>query len=224
MHRVVRALGFTPQKPERRAKQQDPKAVEAFREEVWPALGKGRRRGRTLVVIDETGLMMQPTYRRTWAPAGETPIIVPSAKHDRWSVIGALTISPERRRLGLYFLGFDHNITGDDCESFIWSLHQHLRKPLLVVVWDGLSGHRTAARRFVDEPHRAVFQRLPPYAPQLNPVEWLWSHTKFGRMANFCPDSFEHLGDRVASTLLDTRSEHELLRSFFQGANLSLHY
>ena len=167
--------------------------------------------------------MMQPIIRRTWAPAGETPTLVPCAKHDRWSVIGAITVAPERHRMGLYFQGFDHNIRGEDCELFVWALHQQLRRPLLVV-WDGLNAHKTAANRFAREPHRAIFERLPAYAPQLNPVEWLWSHTKYAQLANYCPDTFDELGQRAAEGLRATRRRPDILRGFFAGAGLTLDF
>lgn len=184
---------------------------------------RARDEGRTLVLIDESGFMLQPTVRRTWAPSGQTPLLVPSSKHDRWSLITALTVSPDRQRLGLYFQGFAENITGEHCELFVWSIHQHIRRPLLVV-WDGLSAHKTAANRLHDQPERIVFERFPAYAPQLNPVEYLWGHTKHGKMANFCPLDFAELGDRVARTLLDTRREQQLLRSFFDHADLTLDF
>lgn len=95
--------------------------------------------------------MLQPTVRRTWAPSGQTPLLVPSGKHDRWSIITALTVSPDRQCLGLYFRGFAENITGEHCELFVWAIHQQVRRPLLVV-WDGLSAHTTAANALQDCP------------------------------------------------------------------------
>jgi transposase len=167
--------------------------------------------------------MLQPTVRRTWAPSGQTPLLVPSAKHDRWSIITALTVSPDRQRLGLYFQGFAENITGEHCELFVWAIHQQVRRPLLVV-WDGLSAHATAANALQDRGDRILFERLPAYSPQLNPVEFVWSHTKHGKMANFCPLDFAQLGDRVSDTLLETRREQRLLRSFFDHAALTLEF
>lgn len=181
-----------------------------------------KEEGRTLVVIDESGFMLQPVLRQTWAARGLTPEVVPSAEHDRWSVITALTVSPERQRLGLYFQGFRRNICGVDCELFVWAL-QHLRRPL-TVIWDGLSAHKTAANSLRDAGAKVVFHRFPPYAPQLNPVEFVWAHAKHGRLANVCPlDSF-HLGEAVKDTLLETRRHQTLLRSFFLSANLTLDF
>ena len=179
--------------------------------------------GRTLVLIDESGFMMQPVVRRTWAAQGLTPELVPSASHARWSVITALTVSPERQRIGLYFQGFQRNICGDDCELFVWSLHRQLRRPLLVL-WDGLSAHKTAANSLRDLSKEIVFERFPPYSPQLNPVEFVWAYAKHGRMANFCPLDFAQLGQAVATTLLETRRHQTILRSFFARADLPLDF
>jgi transposase len=172
-------------------------------------------------LIDESGFMLQPVVRRTWAARGLTPELVACARHDRWSVITALTVSPERKHIGLYFQGFRHNICGNDCELFVWALHQQLRRPLLVV-WDGLSAHKTAANSLASPDAKIVFERFPPYSPQLNPVEFVWAHTKHGRLANVCPMDWLELGVHVATTLHETRRHQRLLRSFFTSAGLAL--
>jgi transposase len=66
-----------------------------------PGLKKARREGRTLVFIDQTGFMLQPPVRRTWAPKGHTPIHYSWDRHDRLSVNGALTVSALQQRLGV---------------------------------------------------------------------------------------------------------------------------
>lgn len=181
---------------------------------------KFRAEGRTLVMLDESGFMLQPVRRRTWAPRGKTPTIVPCAKHDRWSVLGALTVAPHRRRLGLYFRGWDENVRSEHLRAFVVDLQRQLRRPLLVV-WDRLAAHRKVARELGDDP-RFAFEFLPPYAPQLNPQEWVWAHTKYGALANFCAQSFAHLGERLKKTLRHTRRCPAILEGFFRGADLPL--
>ena len=56
-----------------------------------------------MVFLDESGFMLTPTVRRTFAPRGQTPLIKSWDRHDRISAISAVTVSPKRRRLGLYF-------------------------------------------------------------------------------------------------------------------------
>jgi hypothetical protein len=106
---------------------------------------KAQHERRTLVFIDETGFMLQPTVRRTWAPRGHTPIHHSWDRHDRLSVTGAIIISPVQKRLGFYFPMSPHNLTGDDLFACVQLLRGHLKRPLLII-WDRFSGHKKAAR------------------------------------------------------------------------------
>jgi transposase len=164
--------------------------------------------------------MMQPVVRRTWSPTGKTPIICPSWSHARWSIIGALTIAPRRQRLGFYFLGRDQNATGDHFVEFLKILQRQLRRPV-TVVWDGLGGHKKAARLLAQDA-RFQFEFLPACAPELNPVEGAWSWCKFGQLANYCPDSFAVLRETLINTFHTLRRKHSHLHGFFHGCDLSL--
>jgi len=166
--------------------------------------------------------MLQPTVRRTWAPRGETPVLDCWDRHDRLSVISALTVSPQRKRLGLYFDIFDHNIVTDDFEMFVVRLLQRLGRPIILVL-DRWPVHRSGARRIQERFGRRLrVEWLPAYAPELNPDEQVWNHTKYSDLANFIPDDVLHLGKSIAKSIRDTRSNQALLRSFFQHAKLKL--
>ena len=129
--------------------------------------------------------MLQPVVRRTWAPKGRTPIHYSWDRHDRLSTIAAITMSPRRLRFGLYFEIHDHNIRFDDVMVFITELHRCLRRKFILVL-DRYSVHRKAVR-LLQERHPDWFEVewLPAYAPDLNPVEMIWNHTKYGDLANF---------------------------------------
>ena len=73
--------------------------------------------------------MWQPTVHRTWAPQGQTPIHSSWDRHDCLSVTGAITVSPVRQRLGLYFSLASYNIPGDAVFAFVQQLHRHLKRP-----------------------------------------------------------------------------------------------
>jgi len=64
---------------------------------------KARRTGKTIVFLDESGFLLQPTVRRTSAPKGQTPILRSWDRRNRLSVLSTLTCSTKRHRLGLYF-------------------------------------------------------------------------------------------------------------------------
>lgn len=166
--------------------------------------------------------MLQPTVRRTWAPKGKTPILKSYNRHDRLSAISALTVSPKRRRLGLYFDILDHNVKADDFEVFVNVLLRRIGRPVILVI-DRYSVHRSAAKKLLARhPTRLSVEWLPAYAPELNPDEQVWNQTKHADLANFVPDDVLHLGQSVAASLRKTRGQQHLLRSFFRHAGLPL--
>ena len=166
--------------------------------------------------------MLQPVVRRTWAPRGETPVLDCWDRRDRLSVISAITVSPRRRRLGLYFDIFDHNITADDFEPFVARLLKKVGRPITLVL-DRWQVHKSGAQRLEKRFGRRVrIEWLPAYSPELNPVEHVWSHTKHSDLANYVPKDALRLGRSVNESLKNKHTNQRLLRSFFQAAKLRL--
>jgi transposase len=175
-----------------------------------------------VVFVDESGFMLQPLVRRTWAEKGRTPVIEQWDRRDRVSVIAALVLSLKRRRLRMFFRLLDHNAKAED---FLWFLND-LRKEVqrrLVVVWDNLGAHRRTENALTTLGCGwARFERLPPYAPELNPVEHIWTTVKWGRLANAPPDGIEQLRGNVTNELHSQSLEQRILRSHFRWARLDL--
>ena len=168
--------------------------------------------------MDETGLMLQPVVRRTWAPQGKTPVMYSWDRHERLSVIGALSVSPKRGRIGLYFKAQERNVTADDTEVFLRKVQRHLRRGLIVVM-DRWSVHRKAAEALEGD-GRFEIEWLPAYAPDLNPVDKLWGHTKYHDLGNYIPEDLLDLEVELRCSMDTTRDRPELLRSFFHAAGL----
>ena len=166
--------------------------------------------------------MLQPLVRRTWAPRGQTPIQQSWDRHDRLSVVSALTVSGLRRRVGLYFQVHDHNIRTADVVEFLRWVRRRLRRRIILVL-DRWSVHRAAARCLLEAGGRwLAVEWLPAYAPELNPCEGVLNHTKYGELANYIPEHIDALQAEVQRSLTAKRSSVELLRSFFKHAELSL--
>ncbi len=173
--------------------------------------------------------MLQPLVRRTWAPRGQTPVIHCWDRRDRLSVSAAITVPPtrERYRLQAFFRIQDRNVKTRDTLAFLRSLERHLRKhgPMIVVL-DRLNVHKAAVRRWLagrgrDGP-RVMIQWLPPYAPDLNPVEQIWNNGKRVDLANLAPRDAADLLGHVRRSLIRQRCRPNLLASFFDHAGLSL--
>jgi transposase len=173
-----------------------------------------------VLFLDETGLMLQPLVRRTWAPEGQTPVMYCWDRRDRLSVIAGLSLSARRRRIGLYFAIHDRNVTAEQTEAFLRQVQRSLGRKLIVVM-DRWSVHRKAAKAIIGD-QRFWFEWLPPYAPDLNPVEHVWNHTKYGDLANFVPDDVLDLETEFEKSIDGTAEHPDLLRSFFHAAELTL--
>ena len=175
--------------------------------------------------IDETGYLLAPLTRRTWAPVGQTPrLAVRMRARRKVSAIGAVTLSPGRHRLGRYVeLHEGRSITQDEVVGFLQQLHRHLRGPM-VVVWDSLPAHKGRAVREYLERHRWTLraEALPAYAPELNPNEYAWGHDKLGVLANACPADTAELAARAEDAIGPTRADQNLLRSFVRATGLPI--
>jgi transposase len=174
------------------------------------------------VFIDETGFRLQPVNRRTWALSGKTPVQRAWDRYDRLSVIGAVAISPTRRRISTPFQVHEDNIRTDEAVDFIRQLRKRYQRPLIICL-DRWSVHRSAAKRIAASRMQQIdFEWLPAYAPELNPVEARWSNTKYADLANFVPDDVRQLKRSVRSSLKRQGQHHNLKQSFFKTAQLKL--
>jgi transposase len=163
--------------------------------------------------------MLQPLCRRTWAPRGQTPVQRAWDRRDRLSALGALSLAPWALRIGLYFRLYDHNVTVADVVSFVRQLHRQLGRPL-ILVWDRWSVHRAAARQLARYAWLQV-EYLPPYAPELNPVEAVWNHTKYGDLANFIPADRDDLRSSIIHSLNQQRRDGGSKYSCFRYTQLA---
>ena len=165
--------------------------------------------------------MLQPTVRRTWAPRGQTPIHYSWDRRDRLSVISAISVSPKRYRLGLYFDIQDTNIHADDFEDFVAQLLVHFPKGVILVI-DRWMVHRSGAKKLQRRFSRVDVEWLPAYAPELNPVEQIWNYSKYSQLSNFIPDDIEHLNGMLDASLRHQSRQQNLLRSFFHCTKLKI--
>lgn len=167
---------------------------------------------------------MAPWVRRSWARRGQTPRLDQRTRsHQKVSVIAALCIGPDRRRLHLYFrLYVDANINTARVIAFVRQLLRQWDGPL-VIVWDRLRAHRSKKiDLFVGRSPRVHTFLLPPYAPELNPVEYVWSYLKTNPLANWAFNDVETLAQTARRHGRSLQHKHALLRSFVDHSPLPL--
>lgn len=144
------------------------------------------------------------------------------ARGPKLSVLGVLSLSPQQR-ITQYFKIQQRAFEQFDFVSVVCELRRVLRRPI-IVVWDNLRAHKAAEKSVPLLKKRGItFEPLPSYAPELNPVEASWSHSKYGDLANFAPQGVSELEQAVISSIHGQRKNQTLLRSFFQAAKLKLH-
>lgn len=169
--------------------------------------------------------MLAPLVRRTYAPRGQTPTQKAWDRRDRISAISAITLSPKRKRLGLYamLLADDQNVQAHDTVQFLKLLRRHVPGPF-TLVWDrGVIHDRSAdVQAFLANHPTIVTEKFPAYAPELNPDEQVWTNTKYGRMANFVPRDTTELRIRLHAELQRLRDRQDLLASCVQHSGLPL--
>ncbi len=160
--------------------------------------------------------------RRTWSLRGKTPVQKAWDRRDRLSVIGAVVLSPTRRQITTPFAIQEANVKAIDVVAFVKMLKRRLQRPL-IIVWDRWNVHRSAEKQLAASRLQGLsFERLPAYAPELNPVEPRWSNTKYADLANFVPDDVRQLKRSVNSSLKQHASASSLKKSFFQSAQLRI--
>jgi transposase len=167
------------------------------------------------VFIDESGLSERPHRCRTWAPKGRTPVL---QYHFNWKTLSAMA---GVTWWNFYFRLFPGAIRSPQVILFLAHLLCHIPGKLLIV-WDGLAAHRSGAVwDFIRQQRGRIWiEFLPAYAPELNPVEYLWSHWKQHELPNFCPASFGQLSQHARGALRRMRRRPSLVCAFWQQAEL----
>ena len=164
--------------------------------------------------------MLIPNVRRTWAPRGHTPIVRHRYQRDKISAISAVTVSAERRRVGLYLhLHPVDIITNVEVAIFLRAVLRHLRGQVIVLL-DGGSIHKGPdVQALAARCPRLHLEWFPGYAPELNPDEWVWAHFK-AKLANGHPDTLDDLMATLGRITRNVTKRPKLIRSFITGSDL----
>ena len=186
---------------------------------------RARRREAHLVFPHESGFMLTPTVRRTLAPRGRPPILKSWDRHDRILAISAVTVSPERRRVGLRFhlLPDDRNAHGEDTVAFLKQLRRHIPGPM-TILWDkgNIHDRSKVVRAYLAAHPEIVTEPLPSYAPETNPDEGVGGHAKHGWLANFTPEDTAELRAALTEELRRIHRKPKLLAAFIRHAKVPI--
>jgi transposase len=210
--RLLASLEITPQKPLRRAYERDPAAVDLWVKQRFAKLKqRAKRLGAKIFFLDEAGFQSDAPLGRTYGLKGQTPVVKTSGQRQSLNVISAVNARGEF---------WAATYTGKlNAESFVVFLQNFMRgrscKVFLVV--DGHPAHKAKlVKTYVQTLEgRLELHFLPPYAPDLNPDEFVWSYMKTNGVSKKPLKQNESLQERIEEDLSGIGNNRQLVRSFF---------
>lgn len=156
-------------------------------------LQKAAREGKlSLFYLDESGFSNIPNVQRAWSPKGHPHEADASIPRQRVNVIGALNYATGKVVHHLHIQSVNRDAVVDliDCVAKLED-----RLPLALVVLDNAKIHHNFETKKLDEwliEHRLLIMHLPPYSPELNPIEIVWKQAKYHwrRFVTWSKDEF----------------------------------
>ena len=212
VHRLMKTLGFSAQKPLYQAWQQDPVLVRRWETETYPAIrAEAKRLGATIYFGDESGIRSDYHTGTTWAPQGQTPVVQATGRRFSLNMISAVSAQGEFR-----FMLHDGSVGAKVFVEFLKRLMVNAKKPVFLIV-DGHPIHKAKmVKNFVDRlDGKLRLFYLPPYSPHLNPDETVWAHVK-RRVSRQVVESADDMKRLALGALRSIQKLPDLVKSFFR--------
>ncbi|MGD0907217.1 MAG: IS630 family transposase [Candidatus Acidiferrales bacterium] len=214
--RYLRAWGLTPQKPVRRAYEQDPVAVRKWLEEEYPAIRAQARQWKAQIHwLDEMGLRSDHQAGRSYGRRGQTPVVLGTGQRFRCNMISSIT---NRGRLS--FMIFRQRFTARVFLNFLNRLLRQTRKTRrkIFLIVDGHPVHKSrSVRRWLAEHAEQIrIFCLPSYSPELNPDELLNQDVKTNALGRVRPVNVQEMMGNVRSYLRITQARPKLVKRYFR--------
>jgi len=211
--RLLHKLGLSPQRPVRRAYQQNQVLVADWMVKDFPGIKKmAKEAGADIFFGDEASVRSDYHSGTTWAPKGKTPVVVTTGARFKVNVLSAISPRGELR-----FMATENNVNAKVFCEFLSCLLADATAPVFLIV-DNHSVHRSAeVQKFVSETEgKLKIFYLPPYSPELNPDELVWNYLKnhhTGRMSHSGKKEFH---ERVITIMQSLQLLKDKVKGFFR--------
>jgi transposase len=216
--RYLRAWGFSPQKPARRALEQNPELVARWLDERYPEIEARAHREKSLILwVDEMGLRSDHSAGRSWSPVGQTPLVEGTGQR-----FGANVISAISNKGRLQFRVFKDKFVAAVFIDFLHRLIRQSEGQKIILILDGHPVHRSKKVRAWAAAHaeQIELQFLPGYSPELNPTELLNQDVKTNALGRRRPHTQDELIDDTRSYLRSTQRRPQLVARYFDGEHV----
>ena len=214
VERLLRKIGLSPQKPVRRAYQQDQTKVVEWIAKEFPEIKKMAKKENAAIYFgDESSVRSDYHSGSTWAPKGKTPVVTTTGARFKVNLISA--ISPRGK---LRFMATEEKVTAEVFCNFLSRLIEGARHPVFLII-DNHPVHRSKkVKEFV---HNAKGKLrlfyLPPYSPELNPDEHVWNYLKNHKIGRVTKRGKKLFQERIRSIMCSLQKLPEKVRGFFKS-------
>jgi len=212
--RYMKKLGFTPQKPIKRAYEQNPKAVKKWLNKEYPKIAEqAEKEGAEIHWLDETKLSSYSNYLRGYAPKGKTPLIKMKAKRLSLHIISSIS------KLGkMRFMTYNGSLNTKTLIKFVGRLAKVVNKKIFLIM-DNLAVHHS--KKFIHwiEEHQSKIKvfYLPPYSPELNPDERLNRDLKTHFHSGPAVRNAKEFKSKIVSFLLGVQKQPVHILNYFNS-------
>lgn len=192
-------------------------------ERFSPHPKKGLQIGALLGFLDETGFSDRPTVRKTWARRGQTPIVKTAGGWKNRTLIGTIVTDPKAEtQPKLFAIIRPTSVHAEDCIRYLQYLKRHFKGKKLILLWDGLSAHtaRITKAYIASQSDWLMVERMPTYAPELNPPEYLWSAMKTKDISNTEYSGLAALDACIAQSVKRVKRSKKLLHGCLKASGL----
>jgi transposase len=220
MWRHLREAAMTYQKPEKRYKEADPEAQEAWLLNELPKIKRIARRFNAILYFeDEASIQLAPVLGKTWAPIGKTPL--QKVTGNRGSIAAISAVSGDGR---LIFNLHRGRFRSPEIIHFLAQMLKHHPRRHLVVVMDQAKPHVSKlTKAFITSQKRLHVFYLPSRSPQMNPDEKIWNHLKHQELKSHQATNLTELESLTKKKLRKMANDSSLLRGIFLRSDIAKH-
>ena len=171
--------------------------------------------GFSLGYEDESGISEKPVVRKTWAIKGQTPTIASSGSWKSLTMAGLLMFTPKGNNPRIFFRLQPGSMDEHDFIDFLKDIKTELKRKKLLLIWDGLPAHRSKLVTDYIKSQKSWLrvERYPAYAPELSPVELIWSPMKTKDLAHIPPKGLKHLKRLVHKSFRRIKADKKLIKN-----------
>lgn len=213
----LRSWGYSPQKPKKKAYEQNSKKVQEWLNETYPEIkGKAKSEGAEIHWGDETGARNSNQHGRSYAPKGRTPVKKSMAKRFSVNMISTVTNQGQ-----VEFMIYSGPMNSERLLIFLKQLIKGRGKKVFLILDNLRVHHSNIVKKWVqgNKDNIELFF-LPAYSPEKNPDEYLNCDLKYALSEKPAPKNQEQLKENVENHMTMLQGNEERVRKYFNHSDI----